>query len=610
MESGSAQVADDLPPLPEGFTELPPLPEGYREAKSTTEDVARSVGSGIAMTPANIAGTAGDLVEYAKSKGVPQKILDIIPWLPPFAAFSAVKKYATGSAALPTSESIKEATGLKNLDYEPETGAGEIGKRTGEFLGGAAIAPARSAGQFAANLARFGLAPAAGSESTGALAHSYLPPGFEPPARLAGSFIASAAATKRISPHASEAPQASRLAHAEHVANTENALGIKVTPGEKANSTLLRIQEDEANPDHYLANREAVTRRATADVAPEFSTPTLKPPKVDAAGNIVEESTLGKMRKDIGQKFDRVTQNPRNTLELDQTNGPKTGIAINNLTNKYVHAAGYDQDAVNALQNAASHVSEVLAANGPSARTGLTHLTGEQYQRMRSSLMDAAMASEGQKKNAYHDFIDVLDNAFDRSLKTYNPSDVGKIQDARKQWRAFLTVEKAAGRSDVDHLTPAALESAAQSTYGKRAHLQGQDPFWWAPSAKSVLRTEANSNTARRKEARDAMGDWLGLALAPLGYAVGLHTGGSNAEHAVGGLLMAERAAGPLAKVLHPYVDKVAAIPHVQALVGNQLLAGAPGLLGGRAGPITAATALRPPDYEDENKRRLRISLP
>jgi hypothetical protein len=600
-------LADDRIELPEGYETAIPIPEGYAPKKSTTEDVARSVGSGIAMTPANLAGTAGDLVEYAKSKGVPQKILDAIPYAPPFALFSLAKKYLTGSAALPTSEDIKQAKipgtdlNLKALDYTPETGAGEIGKRTGEFVGGSLLSPARSAGQVVANVARFGLAPAAGSEIVGAGAGK-LAPELEPAGRLIGSFVGSGAATRAISPNASMAPQASRAAHAEHVANTEKALGIKVTPGEKANSTLLRIQEDERDPEHYLVNREAITQRATHDVAPEYATPTLKPPKVDAYGNITEQSTLGKMREGIGQKFEEVTSNPTNNLEFAGNNGKQTYNAIGQLNNKYVHAAGYDKDAVTALHNASDHVIEVMQANGPSPRTGNLFLTAPQYQRMRSSLMDSAMGAEGQKKQALHDFIDVLDNSFDRSLQQHNPTDLGKIQDARKQWRAMLTIEKAAGRADVDHLTPANLEAAAQSTYGKSAHLRGYDPFWWAPSAKSVLRTEANSNTARREEARAALTEWLGAALAPLGYYGGFKSGGGNAEHAVGGLLMAEKLAGPAAKLAHPYLDKLYGNPYFQAAAGNQVLAGAPGLLGSRAGPITAATVLRPP--EDEDRRQ------
>lgn len=589
--------------------------EGYKPPREVgvAEDIARGVGSGIAMTPAKIAGTAGDLTEFAKSHGVTggtvpswvpgiggKKVIDLVPYAPPFAAFTLAKKYLTGSDALPTSEGIKEAIpGYKGLDYEPKTEYGNIGKRTGEFLGSSVLSPARSAAQVGANALRFGLAPAVGSEVAGQGARA-LAPNAEPLARFAGGFVGSAAATKGISPNASTAPQASRLQHAEHVENVEKALKMKVSPGEKANSTLLRIKEDEANPDHYLKNREAVTSRATADVAPEYSTPVLKPPKIDAAGNITEQGTLGKMREGIGKKFEEVTSNPQNNLELDTHNARTTMTAIGNLLKKYAYSAGYDKDAHDAVLNATNHISQTLAANGMSSRT-LPHLTAPQYQTMRSSLMDAAMSAEGQKSKALHDFIDVLDSSFDRSLKTYNPDALGKIQDARRQWRAMLTVEKAAGRADVDHLTPANLEAAAQQNYGKSTHLQGKDPFWWAPSAKAVLRTEANSNTARREQAREALSELLGLPLAVAGYGAGLGIGG-GAEHAVGGLLMLEKAAGPAAKMLHPYLDKAAHNPYVQAYSGNQVLAGAPGLLGSRSGPIVASELLRPPEHKDNRQ--------
>jgi hypothetical protein len=219
--------------------------------------------------------------------------------------------------------------------------------------------------------------------------------------------------------------------------------------------------------------------------------------------------------------------------------------------------------------------------------------------------MDSAMAAEGQKKQALHDFIDVLDNSFDRSLRRYNPTEVGKIQDARKQWRAMLTVEKAAGRADVDHLTPPNLEAAAQQTYGKSAHLRGQDPFWWAPSAKAVLRTEANSNTARRAEAINSLQDWMHGVAAPIGYWLGHHGGQADP---VGGLLMAEAMVKPLSRVLRQPIAAAADTTLGKAYLGNQVLAGAPGLTS-YPGLLTARQAIQGPEEGQEKPKKPRLSI-
>jgi hypothetical protein len=601
--------------VPEGYEASGvEIPEGFQPQKGTVEDVARGVGSGILMSPADLAGMPGDLAKYAREKGAGSVVDAIMSTIPGYSLYRSLTQPKLSDLVtdkkrlpidLPTSEDIKQGIpGYKSLDYEPESHAGEIGKRVGSFLGGSVLAPWKTGAQLAANVGRFGLAPAVGSEAAGELAHQYAP-NLEGTARLLGGMFGSAKASKYISPNASTAPPASRAAYAQHVEDVENALGHKATPGERSNSILQRIKEEESNPDRYLENREAITRGATKAVGPEFEAPTIDMATRDAAGNVVKPGWLERTRSAIGKKFEDVTSNPRNNLELDATNGPQTSRAVINLTNKYRHSAGYDQDAVTALENAANHVSDTLNANGTSARSGGLHLTAEQYQRMRSSLMDTAMNSEGQKSQALHDFIKVLDDSFDRSLRTYNPNDLSKIQTARKQWRAMLTVEKAANRADVDHLTAANLDSAAQQTYGKTAHLEGKTPFWWAPSAKAVFNTLPNSNTARRAEARKSLEDFVGGILGPAGYFAGLHLGG-GAEHAVGGLLMTEKQAPMVAKMAHPYIEHIASQPWFQAYAGNQILAGAPSTAGKR---LVKAEALRTPEYVDEEKKRPRLPL-
>jgi hypothetical protein len=92
----------------------------------------------------------------------------------------------------------------------------------------------------------------------------------------------------------------------------------------------------------------------------------------------------------------------------------------------------------------------------------------------------------------------LLDEAMDASTAHHNAPDVGELRDARRAYRAFLTVEDAQGGSPagITHITPAQLNRAAANVYGDRQHSQGQSPFHWAPSAHAVLRTEPTSGSA------------------------------------------------------------------------------------------------------------------
>jgi len=341
---------------------------------------------------------------------------------------------------------------------------------------------------------------------------------------------------------------------------------FNLSAGERSNNENMRWKEVVANPDRYLENREAVTSRATHDIAPEFETPVIRQARRDADGNVLQPGTLQTIRETVGPRFDAAV-NPYN-LEFDR----RTMHDITNLDAQYVRTAGYDADAVAALQHAAGHVTDVMLNNGLNPQ-GRLFLTGEQYQRMRSSLNKLAMNSEGQRADALHDFVDVLDRGFDRSVGRTNPAAVGQIQEARRQWKAFLTVEKAAGGANANHITPAALEAAAKSTYGKRAHLQGFDPFWWAPSANAVIRTMAQSGTAPRSHALEFADRLAGAGGAIIGSLIGQHTG--MPEGGVHGLLIGREGVAPLiAPPLRAAMAAVSRNPVSQAYWGNQFLTG------------------------------------
>jgi hypothetical protein len=593
-------MANDLE-LPQGYTldptfkpgfELPPgftLDPTFKPQVGTAEDMARGAVSGLAGGAAGIVGGLGDARGLMDQLGdwIGKKIYGDTPEENAKAAKAkaAVHNYSFGLPQLPTTADVKAATGLSALDYEPTSTAGNVAKNVAEFVPGALTGGQRSIGEGIANIARFGLAPGLASEGVGAAADAFPAAApYKPIVAPIAAMVAGHYAGRAISPNASTLPDASREAYAGHVKTLEDMGGFKLSPAERSGSKELRIAEEETNPERYVENREAVTRQATKSISPEFEAPVLKQANPDTGA----PSTLERIQKAVGKRFDDAIK--PNVLDTDA----KLGADLMGLHNEYVTAAGYDRDAVDALDHASNRVRETLMANGPSPRTGLTFMSGPEYQRIRSSVNKLAMNSEGQKADALHDFVRVLDDSFDRSVSRTNPADLGKVQDARRQWKGFLTLEKAAGRSDVDHVTPAAIESAAQSVYGKRAQLQGKTDFAWAPSAKAVLKTEANSNTAIRTEMRNKLEKRLARLGGIGGYLLGAHFGGPESASAfggaVGGLLGTEQilplVAGPLKKMQHAWE----ATPPGRWQQGNQLLAGAPGMVS-LPGLLSAARA-------------------
>jgi hypothetical protein len=245
---------------------------------------------------------------------------------------------------------------------------------------------------------------------------------------------------------------------------------------------------------------------------------------------------------------------------------------------------------VKALHGAADHVRDLFAGNGA------PFLTGEQYQTLRSRLNSAAMSAEGQKATALHDFVDVLDNATERSIARTNPADAGAFPRARADYKKALVLEKAAtsaGESAArGYITPAQLERAAKSVYGARAYETGKTPFSELGNAgAAVLKPLPDSGTSQRLRIDQAISAITGAGAGALGF----HFGGAAhiADSAIGGLLLGERlghfADAPVRALMRAGLLNTPA----QRYLGNQLAASAPRLRDTPKGLLTAAEAAR-----------------
>lgn len=470
------------------------------EASGPVEDVARSVGSGAANSVAGaLGGSAGDVR------------MGLIDWLGPKLGIGNkqlkdIKDYFAPSTM--TSQEVKKLTGLDRADYEPQTKFGEYGKSIGEF-GTGAVAGAAGASSIAGalgNVARFGIAPGVASQAAGDLTKGTP---YEGAARIAAGMAAPGLASGVMSPLRDRRPEATAKLYAEHV-DTLDKLGVPLSAGERSNNKNLRIVEDELNPNQHFENREALTRQATKTI------PGMETPVIRHATEQGGESTIGTMGKTVGKPFDELMA--RNGFEGDE----HAGLDLVKLGEKYTQIPGaYSKETVDALHGFSQRFTDLMRENGGN------RLTGEQFFRFRKQLNDAAMGTENvEKSRALADFTHIIDDAFERSVKRNNPADAGKVPEARENYKKYLTIEGAV-KGGADHISPAALERSAVSVYGSRAHQKGLDPFYWAPAAKEVLKTEPNTNSGARavyNGVNAAIGHAIGGTLGALGgHAVGMH---------------------------------------------------------------------------------------
>lgn len=565
--------------IPAGFVpEKSLIPEGFVPEVGTGEDIARSAGAGLAGGSAGLVGGPGDVQEALAKSGVNEWLIKKAHDILPERFWKAQRDYTlakgdVGPIRLPTTEETKKTTGLSAFDWNPQTTAGTYTKAGAEFVPGALTGGARSAGELAANLVRFGVAPGVAQEYVG---QQLKDTPYESIARLATALGTSAAAGKAISWNAAKGPEASRLEHAAHVQRLDQE-GIPVSAGERADLPDLRKAEGDANPQLYKTKLEAVTRAATRQVGDgrggTYETPIMS----REPGN----NTLDRMLSEVGNRFDTLAT--RNTLHTDA----QMGHELVQLQQHYSRIPGaYGPETVNALNGASQHVMDLLLANGPHPTTNLTHLTGEQYQRLRTDLGAAARAS-GNDAHAQvlHDFVNTLDNAMERSIATHNPGDAGLFPQVRRDYKNALVVEDASKATNVagagGYITPAKLEAAAAKVYGRRAHERGYDPFDFAPSAKAVLKVEPDSGTAGHLRVHEMADKLAGAIGAMAGFGVGHHIV-PGSEGGVAGLLYGREGVAPLAA---PFVRRGMNAAMLsgpgQAILGNQILArpGVPGVL-------------------------------
>lgn len=504
----------------QAFQSIPVQQESPQEnepAINPFADALGAAGAGLARGTAGLLGLPGTIADLGNAGG---------EWLMQRAGLptrsQAMAEQGLDSSNVLSSQSLQDAASALTggaTDYRGQTTAGRYAGTVGEFLPGAAIG-----GLSPANLAQFGVLPAVASEAAGQWTEGT---GYEPMARIAAALVAPAipgAVSRAVSPFGGSIG-AERQAAVDYLRNE----GINPTAGQVTGSRRLLATESELAPRLGEEGLEQLTSAAlkSAGINSKRATP----------------EALREGYKALGNQFDDLAS--RASTPIDSS----TQSRLLDIASDYIEEA---PQVAPVVENAVNRIGDLVSKNN-----GI--LDGSAYQKMRSYLGSRIRsASDSNIKGALQDIQSVLDDAVEATL---SGADKAAWQNVRRQYRNYLTVERAATsageRAASGLFSPAQLRSAVANTQGRRsyAHASGELQNL-ARSAEQVMTALPNSGTAMRLDAR---------TLGSLGAVGG---GGAGAMIAGSPGAMTGVAAGLLA----PYVAGSALSSRpVQAYLANQV---------------------------------------
>lgn len=322
--------------------------------------------------------------------------------------------------------------------YEPQTVAGGYAQTAGEFLPGALATPGGP-------LARLGygvLAPAAASETAG-LAAEGLGAGEtgQAVARLAGAVVAPAATERALRGLIS--PMAGTAAPRVQAAETLRQAGVPVTAGQQSGSRALRVLEDTAAPSEEQL--EALTQAALRTIGSNATRAT--------------DDVLNTARTRIGSVFDDVTQN----LTVDVQ--PFRVAQVQRAADTYRQLAP--------TANQAPVIDDIATA-----LSGATTPSARQLMTWRSRLSRLTRTPDAATRDAAVEALEAVDDIIADSLRAAGrDADVSALAQARRQWRDYLAIERAAGQGSATAaeglLTPGALRMGVQGQ-SRSQYVRGQ----------------------------------------------------------------------------------------------------------------------------------------
>lgn len=325
---------------------------------------------------------------------------------------------------------------------------------------------------------------------------------------------------------------------------TLEAEGVQPTAGQATGSKAIQYTENELGGRKNQAMQEkALEQYTTAALRKAGSLPNEVRATPDTLDNLLTRN---------GAKFDAVAaRNP--AIPIDK----QFMTDAQRIANDYQGLTGKDPTLFDPFAKG-SLFQRVAIANPAGAQ-----ISGAGYQTIRSEIGRLARAAPADIKMPLYDFQRALDKAVERGLK--NPTDKVAWQEARKQYKNILVVERAMGNGGpmgaAGLITPAQLRIAAQSI-DKRGFKRGTSDFTdLSRAGNQVMESLPQSGTAPRAAAR----------------ATPMMLAGIMAGHGLAGI------PGIAAGVAAPWLTgRIAMSRPGQAYLGNQLAARLPegGLLG------------------------------
>ena len=507
------------------------------EPPAVAADVTKSAGTGLLKGAIGLAGLPGGIRSAMTSAGdwVGDK-LGLKPLTP------EQKSTLAGKLPLPTSADITAAVKPVTGElYEPQTRAGRYAQTIGEFAPAALAGP----GGLLRRLTTQAAIPGGASEAAGQATEGTA---YEPWARLGGAVagaMAPSVAARVVTPIPTDP---TRRAMVDYLRNE----GVDLTAGQATGSKALRYTESALGDAPGAGGRASAAYERQGE---QFTQAALRRAGEDAQRASPEVVDQAFTR--IGQQFDDLAA--RNAARADQQF----------VTDMTADLQNYRQvvsppNRVPAIDNYATEIANALQANGGA-------IPGNVYQSIRSRMEATARGlANPEARNAIRDMRESLDDLMERSIAATNPADLGAWQEARRQYRNMLVIERSAAAAGENAalglISPAQLRQAAVGVQGRRNYARGDGDFAeLARAGTATMLPMPQSGTGPRALAQ-------GLPAA-LGATAGAAVGGAPGAGAGAMLGAAGAAASPallgrmlMSRPVQRYLSNQMAAPAINAL--------------------------------------------
>ncbi|MBY2917484.1 hypothetical protein [Rhizobium leguminosarum] len=508
--------------------------EPQSQDPSIASDMTKSFGSGVVrgatelvMLPATIKRLGNQGAEYVVNQG--DSLVRSIFGLPPMSDEwrAKVQKGKDESWSTKMDNAIfsgqDTVRGVMNdYLYAPRTTPGEYAKTAGEFVPGALA----GGGNLLTNVVRYGVVPGVASEAAGQATEGTK---LEPYARLVGALLGSAGG-RLITPLPVSAER-------QMMNQTLRNEGIYLSGGQASDSINLRNVEGDLGG--------TAAQGFNQMQGDQFTHAALSRAGIDADRATPEIMQQAFTR--IGDDLDAAAAN--NSLIPDQQ-----------FANEVTAAMG----AYNRVVGEGARAPVVRDSILDYARLVKGGHQGDTYKAIRSRLEDARAESANDPKllKALSGIRNAMDDAMERSIAAQNPNSLNAWQEAKRQYRNFLDLEKAVAAAGENApkgiISPSHLRGATIPQSPRAFAQEGGDFTALAKAGEEVMKPLSSSS---RSPVRNL---FQGIPAAVSAVVGDRLAGGTGATGAILGTLMGTAA---------PYAaGRVLLSPPVRAYLANQLI--------------------------------------